>query len=68
MTTTTMRQMRIDFLFLDLDTCTRCRATDTNLIEARWGFVRLGNPLAQPLLADRWQSIGAKGNGRAPRA
>jgi hypothetical protein len=28
------RQLRIDFLYLDLDTCTRCRATDAALIQA----------------------------------
>ncbi|MGH4012880.1 MAG: DUF2703 domain-containing protein [Pseudonocardiaceae bacterium] len=28
------RTLQIDFLFLDLDTCTRCRATDATLLEA----------------------------------
>ena len=28
------RQLQIEFLFLDLDTCTRCRATDHTLLEA----------------------------------
>ena len=28
------RELQIDFLFLDLDTCTRCRATDATLLEA----------------------------------
>jgi len=28
------RELPIDFLFLDLDTCTRCRATDATLLEA----------------------------------
>jgi Domain of unknown function (DUF2703) len=28
------RQLQIEFLFLDLDTCTRCRATDQTLLEA----------------------------------
>lgn len=31
---TSTRQLQIDFLFLDLDTCTRCRATDTALLQA----------------------------------
>jgi hypothetical protein len=26
------RQLQIEFLFLDLDTCTRCRATDQTLL------------------------------------
>lgn len=25
------RQLQIDFLYLDLDVCTRCRGTDANL-------------------------------------
>lgn len=33
-TTLPTRQLRIEFLFLDLDTCTRCRATDQSLLEA----------------------------------
>jgi hypothetical protein len=33
-TTLATRQLQIEFLFLDLDTCTRCRATDTTLLEA----------------------------------
>jgi Domain of unknown function (DUF2703) len=33
-TTLPTRQLRIEFLFLDLDTCTRCRATDATLLEA----------------------------------
>jgi hypothetical protein len=28
------RQLQIEFLFLDLDTCTRCRAADQTLLEA----------------------------------
>jgi Domain of unknown function (DUF2703) len=28
------RHLQIDFLYLDLDTCTRCRATDATLLEA----------------------------------
>jgi hypothetical protein len=28
------RQLQIDFLFLDLETCTRCRATDATLLDA----------------------------------
>jgi Domain of unknown function (DUF2703) len=28
------RSLQIDFLYLDLDTCTRCRATDATLLEA----------------------------------
>jgi hypothetical protein len=28
------RQLQIEFLFLDLDTCTRCRATDQTLLDA----------------------------------
>ena len=28
------RTLQIGFLFLDLDTCTRCRATDATLLEA----------------------------------
>jgi len=28
------RELPIDFLFLDLDTCTRCRATEATLLEA----------------------------------
>jgi hypothetical protein len=34
--TTTMatKTLQIEFLFLDLDTCTRCRATDATLLEA----------------------------------
>lgn len=33
-TTLPTRDLQIDFLFLDLDTCTRCRATDRTLLEA----------------------------------
>jgi hypothetical protein len=33
-TTLPTRQLQIEFLFLDLDTCTRCRATDATLLEA----------------------------------
>jgi hypothetical protein len=33
-TTVPTRTLQIDFLFLDLDTCTRCRATDATLLEA----------------------------------
>jgi hypothetical protein len=33
-TTLATRQLQIEFLFLDLDTCTRCRATDQTLLEA----------------------------------
>lgn len=33
-TTQSTRQLQIDFLFLDLDSCTRCRATDATLLEA----------------------------------
>ena len=33
-TTTPTRTLQIEFLFLDLDTCTRCRATDATLLEA----------------------------------
>jgi hypothetical protein len=33
-TTLPTRQLQIEFLFLDLDTCTRCRATDQSLLEA----------------------------------
>ncbi|HWD47430.1 MAG TPA: DUF2703 domain-containing protein [Actinomycetota bacterium] len=33
-TTTPTRVLQIEFLFLDLDTCTRCRATDATLLEA----------------------------------
>lgn len=29
-----VRQLDIEFLFLDLDTCTRCRATDATLVQA----------------------------------
>jgi hypothetical protein len=28
------RHLQIDFLYLDLETCTRCRATDATLLEA----------------------------------
>jgi hypothetical protein len=33
-TTVPIRHLQIEFLFLDLDTCTRCRATDATLLEA----------------------------------
>ena len=33
-TTVPTRSLQIEFLFLDLDTCTRCRATDATLLEA----------------------------------
>jgi Domain of unknown function (DUF2703) len=33
-TTMATRTLQIEFLFLDLDTCTRCRATDATLLEA----------------------------------
>jgi hypothetical protein len=33
-TTVPTRDLHIDFLYLDLDTCTRCRATDATLLEA----------------------------------
>jgi hypothetical protein len=33
-TTLATRQLQIEFLFLDLDTCTRCRTTDQTLLEA----------------------------------
>jgi Domain of unknown function (DUF2703) len=33
-TTAPTRHLQIDFLYLDLDTCTRCRATDATLLEA----------------------------------
>ena len=33
-TTAPTRTLDIEFLFLDLDTCTRCRATDATLLEA----------------------------------
>jgi hypothetical protein len=33
-TTAPTRSLQIDFLYLDLDTCTRCRATDATLLEA----------------------------------
>ena len=33
-TTTATTTLRIDFLYLDLNTCTRCRATDATLLEA----------------------------------
>jgi Domain of unknown function (DUF2703) len=33
-TTTPTRTLEIEFLFLDLDTCTRCRATDATLLAA----------------------------------
>jgi hypothetical protein len=33
-TTMAIRTLQIEFLFLDLDTCTRCRATDATLLEA----------------------------------
>jgi uncharacterized protein DUF2703 len=33
-TTVPTRKLQIEFLFLDLDTCTRCRATDATLLEA----------------------------------
>jgi hypothetical protein len=33
-TTAPTRTLHIEFLFLDLDTCTRCRATDATLLEA----------------------------------
>jgi hypothetical protein len=33
-TTVPTRNLQIEFLFLDLDTCTRCRTTDTTLLEA----------------------------------
>jgi glutaredoxin len=33
-TTLATRQLQIEFLFLDLDTCTRCRATDQTLLDA----------------------------------
>jgi hypothetical protein len=33
-TTVPTRTLQIGFLFLDLDTCTRCRATDATLLEA----------------------------------
>jgi Domain of unknown function (DUF2703) len=33
-TTAPTRKLQIEFLFLDLDTCTRCRATDATLLEA----------------------------------
>jgi Domain of unknown function (DUF2703) len=33
-TTVPTRSLQIDFLYLDLDTCTRCRATDATLLEA----------------------------------
>jgi hypothetical protein len=33
-TPTTSTRLRIDFLFLDLETCTRCRGTDRNLESA----------------------------------
>jgi hypothetical protein len=32
-TTTPTRTLQIEFLYLDLDTCTRCRATDATLLE-----------------------------------
>jgi hypothetical protein len=28
------RELRIEFLFLDLETCVRCRATDATLLAA----------------------------------
>jgi hypothetical protein len=31
---TATRELHVEFLYLDLDTCTRCRATDTTLLEA----------------------------------
>jgi Domain of unknown function (DUF2703) len=33
-TTVPTRHLHIEFLYLDLDTCTRCRATDATLLEA----------------------------------
>jgi hypothetical protein len=33
-TTASTRTLHIEFLFLDLDTCTRCRGTDATLLEA----------------------------------
>jgi hypothetical protein len=33
-TTAPTRSLQLEFLFLDLDTCTRCRATDATLLEA----------------------------------
>ena len=33
-TATATKTLRIDFLYLDLNTCTRCRATDATLLEA----------------------------------
>jgi hypothetical protein len=33
-TTVPTRSLQIEFLYLDLDTCTRCRATDATLLEA----------------------------------
>ncbi|MGH2762330.1 MAG: DUF2703 domain-containing protein [Thermoleophilaceae bacterium] len=33
-TPTRTDRLRIDFLFLDLETCTRCRGTDRNLESA----------------------------------
>jgi Domain of unknown function (DUF2703) len=33
-TTMATRTLQIEFLYLDLDTCTRCRATDATLLEA----------------------------------
>jgi hypothetical protein len=38
-TPTTSTRLRIDFLFLDLETCTRCRGTDRNL-ESALDFAR----------------------------
>jgi glutaredoxin len=31
---TATRELHVEFLYLDLDTCTHCRATDTTLLEA----------------------------------
>jgi hypothetical protein len=39
------RQLTIEFLFLDLDTCTRCRATDATLAEA----VELTRPVLESI-------------------
>jgi hypothetical protein len=39
------RQLNLEFLFLDLDTCTRCRATDATMAEA----IELTRPALQSI-------------------
>jgi len=56
MTTTTRNDMRkiveIDFMFVDLQTCTRCKGTDANLATAQMPAPGATQALAATALSD----------------